>query len=104
MRRWMISLLVLSWVTPMQCFAQQSLVGTYKLVSFAIEIDGQPPLETFGKSPRGLVVFTPTRVISLTTAETRKFGTSVEEKAALWDSLISYAGPYRLDGDKIITS
>jgi hypothetical protein len=85
-------------------FAQQSLVGTYKLMTFATEIEGQPPLEVMGKSPRGYLVLTPTRWIHIITAEKRKFGTSVEEKSALWESLSAYTGPYRLDGSKIIVS
>jgi len=84
--------------------AQQSLVGTYKLVSFATEIDGQPPIETMGKSPRGYLVLTSTRWIHIITAENRKFGTSVEAKSALWESLSTYTGPYRVDGSKIIVS
>jgi hypothetical protein len=38
-----------------------------------------------GKSPRGYAILTPTRWMNVFTAENRKFGTSVEEKAALWD-------------------
>jgi hypothetical protein len=52
-------------------------------------IDGQPPRETMGKSPRGYAILTPTRWMNVFTAENRKFGTSVEEKAALWDWRIS---------------
>ena len=29
---------------------------------------------------------------------------SLEEKAALWDSLVTYTGPYRLEGNKLIVS
>ena len=96
--------LIIGLLISTPCFAQQSLVGTYKVVSFAVEVDGQPPRETMGKSPRGYLVLTPTRWIHLITAENRKFGTSVEEKSALWDSLSTYTGPYRLDGSKIIVS
>ena len=85
-------------------FAQESIVGTYRMVSFAVEVDGQPAVEHFGKTPRGMVIFTPTRVMSMTTAEARKFGTTVEEKAALWDSLVAYGGTYRLEGDRIVAT
>ena len=94
--------LVLLLLSPV--LAQQSLLGTYKLVSFTVEVEGQPPLSTMGKSPRGFLVLTPNRWMHLITAEQRKFGQSVEEKAALWDSLSTYTGPYRLDGSKIIVS
>ena len=36
------------------------------------------------------------------TADDRKFGTSVAEKAALLDTLAGYAGVYRVEGDKLI--
>ena len=100
----LICALILVLLIAIPSFAQQSLVGTYKLVSFTVEIDGQPPREIMGKSPRGYLVLTPNRWIHLITAENRKSGTSVEEKSALWDSLSTYTGPYRLDGSKLIVS
>jgi hypothetical protein len=90
--------LVLLIVTP--SFGQQSLIGTYKLVSLAEEIDGKP-IETMGKAPHGYLVYTPTRVIVFYTADNRKFGTSAAEKAALLDSLVGYSATYRLEGDKV---
>ena len=95
--------LVLGLLGPMLCLAQQPSVGTYKIVSYAIEIDGQPR-EIFGKSPKGYAIITSTRIAFVITAESRKFGTTVEEKTALWDSMISYTGPYRVEGDKLITA
>jgi hypothetical protein len=93
--------LVLSIASP--SLGQQSLVGTYKLVSHVLEVDGTPT-EHMGKLPRGYLVLTPTRIITFQTAENRKFGTSVEEKAALFDTLAAYAGTYRVEGDKFITT
>jgi len=100
----LIGALVLVLLLASPGLAQQSLVGTYKLVSFTVEVDGQPPLSTMGKLPRGFLVLTPNRWIHLITADQRKSGPSVEEKAALWDSLSTYTGPYRLDGNKIVVS
>ena len=90
--------LVLAIASP--SLGQQSLVGTYKLVSVAVEIDGTPN-EGMGKAPRGYLVLTPTRIITFFTAEKRKFGTSVDEKAVLFNSLVGYAGVYRAEGDKL---
>jgi hypothetical protein len=86
-------------VTP--TLGQQSLVGTYKLVSLVPEVDGKPS-QPMGKAPHGYLVFTPTRFITVVTAENRKFGTSVDAKAALFDSLVGYAGMYRVEGDKLL--
>ena len=100
--RWSSLVVAVGLLVSLPSFAQQSLAGTYKLVSFSVEVDGQPPRELLGKSPLGYTVFTPTRWINLFTGEGRKFGTSTDEKAALWDSLIAYSGPYRLEGNKLI--
>jgi hypothetical protein len=102
--RWIKALLLFASLTSVQALAQDSIVGTYRLVSFVLEVDGQPPIENFGKEPKGMVIFTPTRVMSMTTAEGRKFGKSTEERAALWDTLIAYGGTYRLEGDRIIAT
>ena len=94
-------ILVLLMVTP--TLGQQSLVGTYKLVSLVAEVDGKP-FPQMGKAPNGYLVLTPTHFIYFITAENRKFGTSAEAKAALLDSLVAYAGAYRVEGDKLIQS
>lgn len=57
-----------------------------------------------GGAPRGYAILTPTRWINVFTAENRKFGTSVEEKAALWGTLVTYSGLYRIEGDRLITT
>jgi hypothetical protein len=80
---------------------QQSLVGTYKLVSLVVEADGKP-YEPMGKAPHGYLVITPTHFIYFITSENRKFGTSEADKAALLDSLVAYAGSYRVEGDKFV--
>ena len=91
-------ILVLLIATP--SLGQQSLVGTYKLVSIVIEVDGTPR-QHMGTAPHGYLVITPTHFITFMTAENRKFGTSVDEKAALLDSMVAYAGVYRVEGNKM---
>jgi hypothetical protein len=90
---------VLLIATP--SLGQQSLVGTYKLVSQVLEVDGTPS-QHMGKAPRGYFVITPTHFITFDTAANRKFGTSVDEKAALFDTMSGFIGVYRLEGDKFI--
>jgi hypothetical protein len=97
----LISALFLVLLIASPTLGQQSLVGTYKLVSLVPEVDGTP-FQQMGKAPHGYLVFTPTRFITVVTADNRKFGTSAAEKAALFDSLVSYAGLYRVEGDKLI--
>jgi Lipocalin-like domain len=97
------AVLVLTFLTSTLAHSQPSVPGTYRLLSFALEVDGQPN-PTFGQAPKGYAVLTATRFTTVITAEKRKFGKTVEDKAALWDSLIAYSGPYRLEGDRLITS
>ena len=92
-------ILVLLIASP--SFGQQSLVGTYKLVSQVVEIAGTPT-EPYGKAPHGYLVLTPTRAIMFYTAEKRKFGTSTEEKAALFDTVAGWSAAYRIDRGKIV--
>ncbi len=102
LRSLFVPLLLLSMVGS--GFAQQLPVGTYKVLSMTAEVDGSAPREIFGKVPRGFAMFTPTRVTFLITGEGRKFGRSVEERAALWDTLAAYSGVYRLEGGKFVVS
>jgi hypothetical protein len=92
-------ILVLVMVTP--SLGQQSLVGAYKLVSQVVEVGGTPT-ETLGKAPNGYLVLTATRAVAFYTGDKRKFGTSGAEKAALFDTLVGYAGTYRVEGGKLV--
>ena len=95
------SLIVPLMLLPIaQVAVAQSLPGTYKVISMTAEVDGAAPQAIFGEAPRGFVMLTPSRVAFLITAEGRKFGRSVEERAALWETLAAYSGTYRLDGSR----
>ena len=91
--------LVLLIVTP--SLGQQSLVGTYKIVSYDVQINGTAT-QPLGKAPRGYLVLTPTRFVIFCTGDNRKFGTSVADKAALLDTLSAWSGTYRIEEDKIV--
>jgi hypothetical protein len=92
-------ILVLFIATP--SLAQQSLVGTYKLVSLQREIDGKTdPLP--GKPPRGYLIITPKAYVMFQTEGTRKYGESAADKAALWESMVAHGGSYRVEGKKLV--
>ena len=91
--------LVLLIATP--SLGQQSLVGTYKIISQDIEVSGTAT-QPYGKAPRGYLVLTPTRLVCFYTGDSRKFGTSVADKAALFDTVSGWSGTYRVEGSKII--
>jgi len=89
--------LVLLIATP--SLAQQSLVGTWKLVSVQREIDGKPdPMPP----TRGYLIITPKAYVMLQTEGTRKYGESAADKAALWESMTASAGSYRVEGKKLV--
>jgi hypothetical protein len=92
-------ILVLLIATP--SLGQQSLVGTYKIISQDVQVNGTAT-QPLGKAPRGYLVLTPTRYVSFYTGDNRKFGTSVADKAALLDTLVGWSGTYRVEGGKII--
>ncbi len=97
----LIYALVLVLLISTPSLAQQSLVGTYKLVSITVEIDGTPR-EGMGKAPHGYFILTTTHVMQFYTGDNRKFGTSVDDKAALFDTLVGWSGVYRVEGGKIV--
>ena len=90
---------VLMIATP--SLAQQSIVGTYKIVSHDVQYTDGTASQPLGKAPYGYLVLTPTRYIAFYTAGNRKFGTSLSEKAALLDTLTGLSGVYRVEGGKI---
>jgi hypothetical protein len=93
--------LILVLLVASPSLGQQALVGTYKRVSYVAEIDGTPT-DPIGKTPRGYLIITPTRYTVVYTGDNRKFGTSAAEKVALFDTMASWSGAYRVEGGKIM--
>ncbi len=81
------------------------LVGTWKLVSWQVITENEPPQNVFGAHPKGYLVLTPEgRSIVLTTAEDRRAGMGDTERAALHKSMVAYTGRYRIEGHDFITT
>ena len=80
----------------------QALPGTYKIVSFDVELDGAQSVNPFGKAPKGYIILTKSTFMSMLTGDSRTPAKTAEEKAALLDSMIAYTGPYRVEADKLI--
>jgi hypothetical protein len=89
------------------CFADDStrILGIWKLLSFESEIQATGKKDpVMGQNPTGYVIFTPEkRAFFILTGEGRNSPKTVQDRAALLNSLISYTGIYRLEGDKWIT-
>jgi hypothetical protein len=82
----------------------QQITGTYKLISFTTNYSDGSSVDVFGKQPSGYIIITPKRFMALLVSDTRKTGTTPEDKIALYGSLISYSGPYSIEGSKLTTS
>ncbi len=96
-----ICLLLLGLFATAPSLAQQSPVGTYKLASLQREIDGKVVPST-GAPSRGYLIITPKVYVLLVTDGTRKHGDSPADRAALWESLTTHGGTYRVEGTKLV--
>jgi len=82
------------------------LVGLWRLRSFQREYQATGEREyPMGQSPTGYILFLPEgRMAVVITGEGRKAPTTDQDRVGLFNSLVAYTGPYRVDGDKWITT
>jgi hypothetical protein len=94
-------------VAPYLALAAESdsVVGTWKLVSYVVEVKATgEKMMVMGDNPSGYVVFNPEgRVFFVLTGDGRKPGKTDAEKAALLNTLVAYTGTYRVEDGKWIT-
>ena len=102
-----LAVLALFLVAVQPSFADEGtkMLGIWKLVSFEVEIQATGQKESvWGQKPTGYAIFSPEgRAFFILTGEGRKPAKTVEERANLLNSLISYTGMYRIEGNKWIT-
>lgn len=90
----------------------EALLGSWVLVDFTVSVDdGRPPLQPLGADARGLVVYSPDGWMSavLSRGDREAVSDSLEEaaradaatKAAAFDTYLSYAGRWHLEGDVV---
>jgi hypothetical protein len=81
-------------------------IGTWKLTSWTLQVVGESGArEPFGPNAKGRLVITPQNdFIVIITGNDRHAAKTVDEKAALLDSLLSYAGKSTIEGNKITTT
>jgi hypothetical protein len=81
------------------------LVGLWRLVSFQREYQATGEREyPMGNMPAGYIHFlSEGRVTVVITGQGRKAPTTDQDRAGLFNSLVAYTGPYRVDGDTWIT-
>lgn len=105
--KWLVALMLfLTALHPVFADDNAKIQGAWKLVSYEVEVQATGErMFPMGRNPTGYAIFTPeSRVWFVLTGDGRKPAKTATEKAALLDSLISYTGKYRLEGDKWITS
>jgi Lipocalin-like domain len=82
----------------------KQLVGSWKLISWTIQIIGGEATEPFGPNPKGRAVFTPDEHVTFViVAANRKPAANNEEAAALLKTVMAYTGKFTIDGDKLTT-
>lgn len=81
------------------------LVGQWRLVAFRREYQATGEREyPMGQTPAGYILFLPEgRMWVVITGEGRKAPTTDQDRVNLFNTLVAYTGPYRVDGAKWIT-
>jgi hypothetical protein len=87
-----------------------SLIGSWKLVSFESRSDDDIVTHPWGRDVRGYYIFSPDGYmnVALMSAQRIQYSSgdmlhgSAEEKIAAAESYISYAGRYEVQGNKIV--
>lgn len=91
-------------VLPGPVEAQESVVGTWKLVSFVRENVGTKKKQNrYGEQAKGYLVITADRLTAILTGADRKAPKSDEDRAASFRTMFAYTGSYRVEGNRLIT-
>lgn len=78
------------------------LLGTWKLTSFQFETeDGGERRDVYDAHPVGFLILTERRFTAILTAGDQPRDA---EGAVLFDRMMAYSGPYRVEADKIIVT
>jgi hypothetical protein len=85
------------------------LIGTWRLISFKVQVVGESTDDTrdmLGPQPFGRIIITPEHTMAVYIAKEDRKGPPANEAeaAALLSSMNAYTGRYRVDGDKFITT
>ena len=91
--------------SPVFAADSDALIGIWKLVSWQVIVENEPPHNPFGPTPKGYLILTPQgRSMVVNTASNRKGGLGDAERAALHKSMLAYTGKYRVEGNEFITT
>jgi Lipocalin-like domain len=91
-----------SYVFPPGFSYAEDAISQLKPVSWLTRFDRGDTVEPFGPNPKGRLVLTPdSHWIIILTGANRKPAKTIEEKAALLDTMLAYSSKYTVEGDKI---
>ena len=91
----------------------EDIAGAWSLVSFVLRYtDGRPDVHPFGRAPHGLIIYESSGTMSavLSHEERTHLGSQTMEwahtasqdaKACAFDTYVSYAGTWSLEGDRV---
>jgi hypothetical protein len=82
-------------------YANSSIFGTWRLLGVRFELaDSGERLDLFGPSPVGRLILT--KAGDMMTIITSTDRALMRDAARLFETMMAYAGKFRLDGDKIV--
>lgn len=112
MAKWMIALALIYVAIASQAIAQtqDTLIGTWKLISSKDTTETGEVKDSFGRNPTGFLNYTADgRMIGIITFDGRKplsvpdfISAPAQERAEAFATMVAYAGRYTLSGDKVI--
>jgi hypothetical protein len=101
---WAFLVILFAITSPVFAADSDAVIGNWKLVSWQVIVENEPPQNVFGPNPKGYLILTREgRSIVVTTADNRKGGMGDAERVALHKSMLSYTGKYRIEGSEFIT-
>jgi hypothetical protein len=96
------------YLQPELALAQDTarqLTGSWRLISWTIQVIDGEATQPFGSNPKGRAVFTPDGFSAfMIVRPDRKPAANDAESAALLKSLMVYTGKFTIDGDKLTTN
>ena len=93
--------------TPAKPLSRDLIQGSWMMTSWVTRdvVTGERQ-DALGRNPRGIVVYTPERVVFLILKNSRarpeRLPPSEEEKIALFDTMFAYSGGYTVESDRIV--
>jgi len=93
--------------TPVKPLDRDLLLGSWRMTSWMTrDVATGERREALGQHPRGIVIYTPERVIFFILRNSRKrperLPPSDEDKIALFDTMFAYSGSYTVEPDRVV--